>query len=39
MIMVVAVGPVVRLISQFELLRAFIVVANSKAVEARVWVR
>lgn len=38
-IMVVVIGSVVRWISQFEVFRAFIVAANSMAVEAMVWIR
>lgn len=36
---VIAIGSVVRCVSQFDVLRAFVVAANSMAVEAMVWVR
>lgn len=36
---VVAIGSVVRWVSQFEVFSAFVVAANSIAVEAMVWVR
>lgn len=38
-IMVIAIGSVVRWVSQFEVFSAFVVAANSIAVEAMVWVR
>lgn len=39
MVMVIATGSVIRCISQFEVLRAFVVAANRMVVEAMVWVK
>lgn len=38
-VMIVVVGSAVRCISQFDVVRAFIVAANSMVVDAMVWVR